>query len=87
MENGKKSYTLTNTGETREINKQQHITCNLVNLTYVIECRKRKKQYIGVTKGTLRKSFTERRSRQAVNNPSHANADAAEPSHFTTTGH
>ena len=51
----------------------------------MIECKKCKKQYIGQTKRTLRKRFTEHR--QATNNPSHANAEAAVPSHFTTPGH
>ena len=52
------------TGETHEINKQQHIICNFRNLTYMIECRKRKKQYIGETKHTLRKRFTEYTDKQ-----------------------
>ena len=51
----------------------------------MIECKKCKKQYIGETKRTLRKRFTEHR--QATNNQSHANAEAAVPSYFTTPGH
>ena len=83
IEDGKKSYTFTSTGETRKI--KQHITCNSTNLTYMIECKKCKKQYIGETKRTLRKRFTEHG--QVTNNQSHANAEAAVPSHFTTPGH
>ena len=38
IEDGKKLYTFTSTGETHEI--KQHITCNSTNLTYMIECKK-----------------------------------------------
>ena len=51
----------------------------------MIECQKCKKQYIGETKRTLRERFTEHR--QATNNPSHANATAAVPTHFNLPGH
>ena len=51
----------------------------------MIECKKCKKQYAGETKRTLRKRFTEHR--QATNIQSHANAESAVPSHFTTPGH
>ena len=51
----------------------------------MIECKKCKKQCTGETRRTLRKRFTEHR--QATNNQSHANAEAAVPSHFTTPGH
>ena len=51
----------------------------------MIDCKKCKTQYIGETKRTLRKRFNEHR--QATNNQSHANAEAAVPSHFTTPGH
>ena len=54
-------------------------------LTYMIECQKYKKQYIGETKRTLRERFTEHR--QATNNPSHANATAAVPTHFNLPDH
>ena len=50
-----------------------------------IECQKCKKQYIGETKRTLRERFTEHR--QATNNPSHANATAAVPTHFNLPDH
>ena len=83
IENGRTSYTFTNTGETRQI--KHHITCNSTNLTYMIECKKCNKQYIGVTKRTLRERFSEHR--QATNNPLHANAAAAVPSHFNLPGH
>ena len=53
--------------------------------TYMIECHKCKKQYIGETKRTLRERFTEHR--QATNNPSHANATAAVPRHFNLPDH
>ena len=72
-----------NTGEVREI--KQHINCKSTNLTYMIECQKCKKQYIGETKRTLRERFTEHR--QATNNPSHANATAAVPTHFNLPDH
>ena len=41
------TYTFSNTGELREI--KQHINCKSRNLTYMIECQKCKKQYIGET--------------------------------------
>ena len=50
----------------------------------MIQC-KRKKQYIGETKRTLRESFKEHR--QATNNLLRANATAAVPSHFNQPGH
>ena len=46
----------------------------------MIECTRCKKQYIGESKRTLRERFTAHR--QATNNPSHANASAAVPTHF-----
>ena len=46
---------------------------------------KQKKQYIGETKRTLRERFKEHR--QATNNPLHANATAAVPSHLNQPGH
>ena len=51
----------------------------------MIECKKCNKQYIGETKRTLRGRFLEHR--QATNNPLHANAAAAVPSHFHLPGH
>ena len=83
IENGRKLYTFTNTGETRNI--RHHITCNFTNLTYMIQCKKGKKQYIGETKRTLRKRFTEHR--QATHNPLHANGTAAVSFHFNLPGH
>ena len=67
IENGKTSYTFTNTGETRQI--RHHITCNSTNLTHMIECKKCKKQYRGETKRTLRERFSEHR--QTTNTPLH----------------
>ena len=46
--------------------------------------KKQKKQYIE-TKRTLRERFKEHR--QATNNPLHANATAAVPSHLNQPGH
>ena len=51
----------------------------------MIECQKCKKQYIGETKRTLRERFTE--LKQATNNPSHANATEAVPTHFNLPDH
>ena len=51
----------------------------------MIECKTCNKQYIGETKRTLRERFSEHR--QATNNPLHANAAAAVPSHFSLPGH
>ena len=51
----------------------------------MIECKRCKKQYIGETKRTLKERFTEHR--QATNNPSHANASAAVPTHFNLPDH
>ena len=61
--------TFTNTGETRHI--RHHITCNSTNLTYMIECKKCNKQYIGETKRTLRERFR--------------NTDKPQIIHFTLT--
>ena len=83
IEDGRTTYTFSNKGEVREI--KQHITCKSTNLTYMIECHKCKKQYIGETKRTLRERFTEHG--QATNNPSHANATAAVPTHFNLPDH
>ena len=57
----------------------------VMNLIYMIECKRCKKQYIGETNRTLRERFTEHR--QATNNPSHANASAAVPTHFNLPDH
>jgi len=51
----------------------------------MIECKKCKKQYIGETKRTPRERCLEHR--QATNDPLHANAAAAVPSHFNLPGH
>ena len=51
----------------------------------MIECKRCHKQYIGETKRTLRERFTEHR--QSTNNPDHANASAAVPSHFNLPDH
>ena len=51
----------------------------------MIQCKRRKKQYIDETKCTLHERFKEHR--QAANNPLHANATAAIPSHFNQPGH
>ena len=64
IDDGRTTYTFSTTGETREI--KQHITCKSNNLTYMIECKKCKKQYIGETKRSLRERFTEHR--QVTNN-------------------
>ena len=63
----------------------QQITCKSTNLTYMIECLRCKKQYIGETKRMLRERFKEHR--QATNNPNHSNATAAVPTHFNLPGH
>ena len=83
IDDGRTTYTSSTTGETREI--KQHITCKPNNLTYVIECKKCKKQYIGETKRGLRERFTEHR--QAANNSDHASASAAVPTHFNLPSH
>ena len=78
IDNERTNYTVNNTGEVREI--KQQMTWKSTNLIYMIECKRCKKQYIGETKRTLRERFKEHR--QASNNPSHANASAAVPTHF-----
>ena len=70
-----------NTGEVREI--KQQMTCKSTNLIYMIECKRCKKQK--KKKRTLRERFTEHR--QATNNPSHANASTAVPTHFNLPDH
>ncbi|CAH3144304.1 unnamed protein product, partial [Porites evermanni] len=47
------------------------------------------RQYIGETKRTLRERFNplSPKHRQATNNPLHATATAAVPSHFNQPGH
>ena len=57
INHGKSSYTFTNTEETRQI--KNHITCDSTNLTYMIQCKRCKKQYMGKTKRTLRERFKE----------------------------
>ena len=83
IDDGRTTYTFSTTGETREI--KQHITCKSNNLTYMIECKKCKKQYIGETKRSLRERFTEHR--QTTNNSDHASASAAVPTHFNLPSH
>ena len=83
IDDGRTSYTFSNTGEVREV--KQQMTCKSTNLTYMIECKRCGKQYIGETKRTLRERFTEHR--QATNNPSHASALAAAPTHFNLPDH
>ena len=61
------------------------MTCKSTKLIYMTECKRCKKQYIGETEHTLRERFTEQR--QATNNPSHANASAAVPTHFNLPNH
>ena len=51
----------------------------------MIQCKRCKRQYVGETKCTFRERFKEHR--QAANNPLHANATAAVPSHFQPAGH
>ena len=51
----------------------------------MIECKRCKKRYIGETKRTFRARFIE--NRQTTNNPSHANASAAVPTHFNLPDH
>ena len=79
IDNDRTSYTFSNTGEIREI--KQHLTCNSSNLTYMIECKKCKKQYIGETKRKIRERFKE--LRKGTNNPHHANSTAAVPTRLT----
>ena len=83
IDDGRTTYTFNTTGETPAI--KQHITCKSNNLTYMIECKKCKKQYIGETKRSLRERFTEHR--QATNNSDHASALAAVPTHFNLPSH
>ena len=80
---GRTTYTFSTTGETWEI--KQHITCKSNNLTYTIECKKCKKQYIRETKRSLRERFTEHR--QATNNSEHASASVAVPANFNLPSH
>ena len=83
IDNERTNYTFNKTGEVREI--KQQMTCKSKNLIYMIECKRCKKQYLGETKRTLRERFTEHR--QVTNNPSHANASAAVPTHFNLPDH
>ena len=83
IDNGRTTYTCTNTGEVRQI--KQHITGESSNLTYMIECLRCKKQYIGETKRMLRKRFKDHR--QATNNLNHSDATAAVTTHFNLPGH
>ena len=63
---------------------EHHIICDSTNLTYMIQCKRCKKQYTGETKRTLRERFKEHR--QATNNPLQANATEVVPSHFNKPG-
>ena len=79
----KTSYTFTNTGEKRQI--KHYITCDSTNLTYMIQCKRCKRQYVGETKRTVRERFKE--YTQATNNPLHAKGTTAVPSYFNQPGH
>ena len=83
IDNARTNYTFNNTGEVREI--KQQMTCKSKNLIYMIERKRCKKQHIGETKRTLRERFTEHR--HATNNPSHAYASAAVPTHLNLPDH
>ena len=51
IEDGRTSYTFSNTGEMWEI--KQQMTCKSKNLTYIIECKRCRKQYVGEPKPGL----------------------------------
>ena len=53
----------------------------------MIECKRCHNQYIGETKRTLRERFIFTEHRQSNNNPEHANASAAVPTHFNLPDH
>ena len=61
---------------------KHYITCDSTNLTYMIQCKRCKKQCICETKRTLCERFIEHG--QATNNPLHAIATAAVPSQLPT---
>ena len=56
---GRTSYTLHSTGETRHIT--HHIDCNSKNVIYMVHCNRCHKQYIGETKRRLKDRFNEHR--------------------------
>ena len=56
--------------------KKKTATTKQTNQTYMIQCKRFKKQYIGETNRTLCVCF--KQHRQATNNPLHANTTAAE---------
>ena len=81
IDSGRTSYTFSNTGEIREI--KQHLTCNSSNLTYVIECKNCKKQYIGETKRKILERFTEHR--QGTKKPTSRKPHSSGPCTFQLT--
>ena len=84
IDNERTNYTFYITGEVREI--KQQMTCKSTNPIFIIEsCKRCTKQYMGENKSTLRERFTDHR--QATNNPSHAKASAAVPTHFNLPDH
>ena len=64
INHGNTSYPFNNTGGTRQI--KHHITRDSTNLTYMIQCKRCKKQYIGETKRRLRERFKEHREATTI---------------------
>ena len=71
------------TGETYKI--KSHITCNTVNVIYMIQCLLFKLRYIGETKRRFKDRFNEHR--RPILNPSDSYIQTAVSEHFLSNSH
>ena len=70
-------------GETYKI--KSHITCNTVNVIYMVQCLLFKMQYIGETKRRFKDRFNEHR--RPILNPSDSYIQTAVSEHFLSNSH
>ena len=80
---GRTSYTLHSTGETRQIT--HHIDCNSKNVIYMVHCNRCHKQYIGETKRRLKNRFNEHR--RPVDKQTNSSKPTTVSEHFLSNDH
>ena len=83
IDDGRNQYTFYCTGETFKI--KSHITCEIPNVIYMIQCTKCNLQHIGETKHRLKDRFNEHR--RPIINPFCSYTPTAVSRHFLTSGH
>lgn len=78
---GVTTYTFFSTGETRPI--RSYLTCDTENLIYMIQCNRCNLQYIGKTKGPLKKRFNPHRC--TLDNPQNKSKPTKPAEHFLSS--